>query len=877
MTAGFQHKKQVMPVAFFFVGLLSLLVLFFTWHGVKGVRLSMEQGVDLLASLLVPDVRQGLLEPGVKPPSWQQTVRRHDGLRGVALYQDDGQRIFVYRNPKVNKVQVPEMMASPQVAKFQRGCEKGFAVKGEDGQLLGYLWLSVGSYGHPIRYLPVVLVVMLMAIFALAGVYLLTSLVDKRRDDVLLQLAGLIGDICQSKNFTLRADTQGGKAFHELSAAINQLLDEIVSGQDEMVSLQEHLESRVETRTAALQEINTRLRKEKVRADNAATVKSDFLANMSHEIRTPMNGIIAACDLAIEEEVSPKVGNYLKIIQESSHALLLVVRDILDYSRREAGNLVLEKTFFSLDELENGVVDSFQAKAVQEHLDFQVGSDADVPRSLLGDLGRLRQIIDNLVDNGIKFTKSGSVSVHFACEDIREKDLQFIVTVQDTGIGLAQESVRKIFEAFHQEDSSMTREYGGTGLGLAISKRLASMMGGTITVDGELGRGATFTVAVRLGWQAQKQEKPALSPGKAVDSPAEESLDLAGLHFLLVEDNEINRGIAEAMLTGLGVTVDTAVNGKIGVDKVGLHSYDAVFMDMQMPVLDGYGAIEQIRAMPDKDELPIIALTAHALEYDRKRCLQVGANDYLSKPVKLQEMLTVLARIFGAGAVQAPTEGDAIALVAERVAGSEGASASGEIDRAGAIRRLGVEDSVYDRVVDTFCKDYQGFADRLAQALDDQDLSGVQTLSHSLKGSSGTVGADRLAQLAKDMEFGCKDGKFPTPDQVGELLTDLQEVLKRFSASQPLLAPEPEVSGEFIVEDEQLVAGQLQELAEALDQSMYDAINASYQSLSTSLQAPELAELDQMIRMYQYEEAYALVGQLQEKLTHASSQVTDES
>ncbi|MEN8141493.1 MAG: response regulator [Thermodesulfobacteriota bacterium] len=644
--------------------------------------------------------------------------------------------------------------------------------------------------------------------------------------------------------------------FAVLGEELNLLLAEVDNGRRDMAKLQGHLESRVASRTAALETVNRRLFQEKARADMATMVKSDFLANMSHELRTPMNGIIAACDLASEEKVSPKIANYLRIIQESSQALLMIVRDTLDFSQLEAGDLALDITTFPLARLTTGLEETFRPRAEQEQLSLVVSASHDIPPLLRGDLARLQQIIDNLVDNGLKFTRQGAVTVNFSCQERQGDTVMLVVKVADTGIGMEQASMERIFDAFHQEDSSKTREFGGAGLGLAISQRLAKMMGGSISVAGEEGQGCVFTVRVRLGCQANGAPLLVAGDGDEGGAPKGE-LDLSGRHVLLVEDDEINRGIIEALLTGLGVTVDTAIDGQQGVDKVVENLYDAVFMDMQMPVLNGFQAIEQIRDLPQAGDLPIIALTAHALEHDRERCLEAGADDYISKPVNRQQISQVLLRFF---AVEEPLEPQELPP-----GGGEDEQEPlpdlGAVDRAAAIVRLGVERDVYERVVKTFCNDYREFGERLLPAHGGGDQKGLETMLHSLKGSSGTVGAQNLSAYALELEGMARAGNQPTADELAELLTGLTQVLAGFA---DLDGPEGEVeaSPQAAALSEEEVLAILEELAESLDQSIYDNINSAFKRLESGLAVPEVATLGQMIRVYQYDEALALVGAL---------------
>ena len=409
--------------------------------------------------------------------------------------------------------------------------------------------------------------------------------------------------------------------------------------------------------------------KDAQRAAEAATrAKSDFLANMSHEIRTPMNAILGMAHLALATELTPKQRDYLQKIDAAAKALLALVNDILDYSKVEAGRLEMEQTQFDLRELMESQIHLLSNKAEEKGLKLLLRLDPDLPRVLIGDPLRLGQVLTNLTSNAIKFTERGEILV---TAERREQFAQHAVlcfTVRDTGIGMTEAQRARLFQSFSQADSSTTRKYGGTGLGLAICKRLAELMGGEIGVDSTPGHGSTFWFTARFGVPVDQPACSSVPPnriGEVFGAAPPDAGDLApagtqavskplprGAHVLLVEDNEINQQVAQEILENAGLRVGLAANGRDAVERLKSEDFDAVLMDIQMPVLDGLSATRQIRALPDKTRLPIIAITAHAMVGDRQRCLDAGMDDLVTKPVHPPELLATLARWI------APDEGE---------------------------------------------------------------------------------------------------------------------------------------------------------------------------------------------------------------------------
>ncbi|MEK6806442.1 MAG: response regulator [Pseudomonadota bacterium] len=372
-------------------------------------------------------------------------------------------------------------------------------------------------------------------------------------------------------------------------------------------------------------------------AEAATHAKSEFLAKMSHEIRTPMNAIIGFTELALRDNSEPRRLNYLEQIRSASRSLLGIINDILDLSKIEAGKLTMEQQDFELPALLDKLSGLFTLQAAHKSIAISLTAPPALP-PLRGDPLRLEQVLINLLNNAIKFTERGSVSLDVAVQSQTHDVLQLQFSVRDTGVGIAPEQAGKLFAAFSQVDDSTTRKFGGTGLGLVICKQLVEMMGGRIWLEDAPGPGCLFRFTARFGIGVAKP-----AAGSPLTSPAA-PISLKGVRLLLVEDNTLNQMLTSDLLRGHGVIVDVAANGEQAVTAVGLNQYDLVLMDVQMPVMDGLEATRWIRSNAHHAQLPILAMTANAMESDRQQCLDAGMNDFITKPIDVEQVLAVIGR-----------------------------------------------------------------------------------------------------------------------------------------------------------------------------------------------------------------------------------------
>jgi len=480
----------------------------------------------------------------------------------------------------------------------------------------------------------------------------------------------------------------------------------------------------------------------------ATKAKGDFLANMSHEIRTPMNAIIGLNHLLSRTEMSNKQKDYVKKVSYSATGLLGIINDILDFSKIEAGKMDIEYIDFELNDVFENLLNLSGDKVREKGLDLIVDIDKDVPPFINGDSLRIGQILINFVSNAVKFTEKGEIRI--SCNLVSSENDSAVLkfSVKDSGIGLSEEQQNKLFQAFTQADTSTTRKYGGTGLGLSISKRLAELMGGNVGVEGELGVGSTFYFTISC-----KVLESFISKSK--EDVSEELLNsIRGASILLTEDNEINQQVAVELLEAEGLYVDIADNGKIACDKIDEKEYDLVFMDLQMPEMNGFEATEKIRKEMNKKELPIIAMTADAMTGIEEKVIDAGMDDYITKPIDLEQLWKCLSQWIKPGERDLPKGYS----VKDNTVAEESFPVIEGIDTEAGLIRVGNNQKLYRNLLKKFIDDYSDVTGKIAELKENGKVEEAIREAHSVKGVSANLGAVGLQEQMADVELKLKEG-----------------------------------------------------------------------------------------------------------------------
>ncbi|HPF17483.1 MAG TPA: ATP-binding protein [Thermotogota bacterium] len=617
------------------------------------------------------------------------------------------------------------------------------------GEITGYMKLYY-SIEKIVRQTVIFAILIMALILIIFFIYML--MIDKLLKRVVTDPLVILGKGMQEiekGNLGIQIDNHSGNEIDDITGVFNKMSLENRELYDQLNQMNRTLEKRVAERTQELNRQNVVLEQAKMKAERLAfeaekanKAKSEFLANMSHEIRTPLNGVIGFCELLTTTSLNELQHQYVSNIENSGDALLGIINDILDLSKIEAGKLELELIKTNINIILDETMEIFQYQAIKKGLRLEMFIENTIPIYALMDPIRLKQILVNLIGNAIKFTEKGAVQIRIGCDIIDRHSAAFHFKVLDTGIGISEEQGKRLFKAFSQADSSITRKYGGTGLGLVISNMLLKKMGSQLSVKSELGKGSVFSFTIQTEYCDEEPETV------TIPKKEEKALILGNYKILIAEDVSINRDLIISMLSQLipNVQIIVAKNGLEAVEKTQSEKPDLILMDIQMPVMSGVEATKEIRKWQNGSDssIPIIALSAEVMKESLEKCQKAGMNGFLSKPIKQKALIDMINNHLRSERQEMQVEN------AEQNSNTP-AVLYGVNIKQGLERVLG-NHGIYDTLLQSFFSELPKDIEDIENAIQETDMQTTKNLVHRLKGTASNLSVDAIEEKAKLLE-----------------------------------------------------------------------------------------------------------------------------
>jgi len=571
-------------------------------------------------------------------------------------------------------------------------------------------------------------------------------------------------------NDGINIDTHGDNELKELENAFNFMIKELISGND-------ILEKRIKERTVLLEETTLIAEKNARSAKSANLAKSTFLANMSHEIRTPMNGIIGTTNLALMSKPNIKIKDYLSIIQISAKSLLDIINDILDFSKIEAKKLDIESVGLNLIELVSNLESMIRFRTSEKKLEFNILINKNVPKYILGDSTRIRQVLLNFLSNAVKFTERGKIELKLY---VKSEKLFFVVS--DTGIGIANENMDKIFKSFSQEDTSTTRKFGGTGLGLTISKELIKLMNGELQIKSEVGVGSKFGFFINLYEATEedcKKDKNYFLTNEELSKGLKEDFTV-----LVAEDNKINMMMIKDVLERKKCKVIKAENGKIAIEKYLSEKIDLILMDMQMPVMNGLEATQKIREIEAKafnsknieklKNIPIYALTANVMTEDRKKAIKSGMDGFLTKPIDIRDVYSVINKYANKNNILIDKVTDKTISIRDK---------KEVFDYQALLDILDNDNNLFYELIGEFINELPKEVKKIEEIIKSEDRVRLKKIAHKMKGQFLNLRFNRSGAMFSELDKQCSKLEFTELNvlfgKIKEEIDILKDLLKK--------------------------------------------------------------------------------------------------